>query len=130
MANLETRPTIDVRAAVFGWPYPWPNVAEVARVLPSDRWTLIGGLMTQLHAIHHRIDAVRPTNDVDIVLHIETARGTPSATASATLLETFQTRADESSISVCGARACGLHACGELRSPFVHSTLTQVDLCF
>ena len=41
------------------------------------------------------------------------------------LLETFQTRADESSISVCGA-----HACGELRSPFVQSTLTQVDLCF
>jgi hypothetical protein len=46
------------------------------------------------------------------------------------LLETFQTRADESSISVCGARACGLHACGELRSPFVHSTLTQMDLLF
>lgn len=30
--------------------------------------------MTQLHAIHHGIDAVRPTNDVDIVLHIETGR--------------------------------------------------------
>ena len=83
MANLETRPTIDVRAAVGRWPYPWPNVSEIARVLPSDRWTLIGGLMTQLHAIHHGIDAVRPTNDVDIVLHIETARGTPNATASA-----------------------------------------------
>jgi predicted nucleotidyltransferase len=83
VANLETRPTIDVKAAVGGWPYPWPNVSEIARVLPSDRWTLIGGLMTLLHAIHHGIDAVRPTNDVDIVLHIETARGTPNATASA-----------------------------------------------
>lgn len=83
MADGEARPTIDVRAAVGGWPYPWPNVAEIARVLPSDRWTLIGGLMTQLHAIHHGIDAVRPTNDVDMVLHIETARGTPNATASA-----------------------------------------------
>ena len=79
MANLD-RPTIDVRAAVGGWPQPRPNVAEVARVLPSDRWTLIGGLMTQLHAIHHDIDAVRPTNDVDIVLHIEPSRGTPNAT--------------------------------------------------
>lgn len=83
MADLEARPTIDVKAAVGEWSYPWPNVAELARVLPSDRWTLIGGLMTQLHAIHHGIDAVRPTNDVDIVLHIETARGTPNATAAA-----------------------------------------------
>ena len=39
--------------------------------------------MAQLHAIHNGIDAVRPTHDVDIVLHIETARGTPNATADA-----------------------------------------------
>lgn len=39
--------------------------------------------MTQLHAIHHGVDAVRPTNDVDIALHIETARGTPNTTANA-----------------------------------------------
>ncbi|WP_240617516.1 hypothetical protein [Nocardioides speluncae] len=39
--------------------------------------------MTQLHAIHRGINAVRPTNDVDIALHIETARGTPNATADA-----------------------------------------------
>ena len=48
-----------------------------------NRWTLIGGLMTQLHAIHHGVDAVRPTSDVDIALHIETARGTPNTTANA-----------------------------------------------
>ena len=39
--------------------------------------------MTQLHAIHHGVDAVRPTNDVDIALHIETARGTPNTTGKA-----------------------------------------------
>ncbi len=39
--------------------------------------------MAQLHLIHHGIDAVRPTNDVDIVLHIETRRGVPAATAAA-----------------------------------------------
>lgn len=66
-----------------GWSYPWPNVAELARVLPTSHWTLIGGLMTQLHAIHHGINAVRPTNDVDIAIHIETARGIPTATADA-----------------------------------------------
>jgi hypothetical protein len=77
------RPTFDVTTPTGGWPYPWSNVAELAGVLPTDQWTLIGGLMTQLHAIHRGIDAVRPTNDVDIVLHIETTRGMPNATADA-----------------------------------------------
>ena len=81
------RPTVDVVAAPGGWPHPWPNVAELARVLPSDKWTLVGGLMTQLHTVHHGIGVTRPTNDVDIALHIETDRGVPDATARA--LETL-----------------------------------------
>jgi hypothetical protein len=48
-----------------------------------EKWTLVGGLMTQLHAIRHGIDAIRPTNDVDIVLHVETTRGVAGETASA-----------------------------------------------
>ncbi|WP_454050295.1 hypothetical protein [Cellulomonas sp. Marseille-Q8402] len=39
--------------------------------------------MTQLHAAHNGIYSVRPTDDVDIVLHIETARGLPGAAAAA-----------------------------------------------
>ncbi len=31
--------------------------------------------MAQLHTIHRGLDVVRPTNDVDIVLHVETTRG-------------------------------------------------------
>ena len=77
------RSTIEVAAAPGGWPAPWPNVAELTTVLPADRWTLVGGLMTQLHAVHHGLGVVRPTNDVDIVLHIETSRGVPNATATA-----------------------------------------------
>lgn len=69
--------------AVGGWPHPWPNVEELARVLPADQWTLIGGLMVQLHAINAGIGVVRPTNDVDIVLHIESSRGVPARTAAA-----------------------------------------------
>lgn len=68
------RPVIDIAAATGGWPDPWPNVAEIAGVLPADKWTLVGGLMTQLHSIHYGLGIVRPTNDVDIVLHIETSR--------------------------------------------------------
>lgn len=68
----QDRPTIDVAAAPGGWPVPWPSVAELAEALPPGSWTLVGGLMTQLHTIHHGLGVVRPTNDVDIVLHIET----------------------------------------------------------
>lgn len=77
------RPTINIETAPGGWPDPWPNVAELAAVLPSDKWTLVGGLMVQLHTVHRRLGIVRPTNDVDIVLHIETSRGVPDQTASA-----------------------------------------------
>jgi predicted nucleotidyltransferase len=77
------RPTIEVPAAPGGWPAPWPSVAELAAALPADSWTLVGGLMTQLHTVHHGLGVVRPTNDVDIVLHIETMRGIPNKVASA-----------------------------------------------
>jgi hypothetical protein len=77
------RPIIDIAAATGGWPDPWRNVAEIAAVLPSDKWTLVGGLMTQLHSTHHGLGIVRPTNDVDIVLHVESSRGVASATAAA-----------------------------------------------
>lgn len=76
------RPTIDI-ASAWGWPTPWPSVAELADALPAGSWTLVGGLMTQLHTIHHGLGIVRPTNDVDIVLHIETQRGVPNKVAAA-----------------------------------------------
>lgn len=81
--QMQQRQTLRVDPAVGGWPHPWPNVAEIAEVLPSDQWTLVGGLMTQLHTVHRGIGVVRPTNDVDIVLHIETSRGLPAKAAAA-----------------------------------------------
>ncbi|MBM0126375.1 hypothetical protein [Pimelobacter simplex] len=80
---MADRPIIEVPTPPGGWGDPWPNVAEIEAVLPHQRWTLVGGLMTQLHAIHRGIDAIRPTNDVDIVLHVETTRGVAALTASA-----------------------------------------------
>lgn len=80
---MADRLAIDVRTPAGGWGAPWPNVAEIEAVLSHEKWTLVGGLMTQLHAIHHGIDAIRPTNDVDIVLHVETTRGVAGETASA-----------------------------------------------
>lgn len=77
------RPTIEVPSPPGGWGAPWPNVAEIEAVLPHEKWTLVGGLMTQLHGIHRGIDTLRPTNDVDIVLHVETTRGVATDTAHA-----------------------------------------------
>ena len=76
-----SRRTIDVAPPAGGWQRPWPAVAELAEVLRPDRWTLVGGLMTQLHTINKGFGVVRPTNDVDIVLHIERTRGLPQETA-------------------------------------------------
>lgn len=80
---MTDRPTIEVATPAGGWGEPWPNVAEIEAVLPHDKWTLVGGLMAQLHGIHAGMDAVRPTNDVDIVLHVETTRGIASEAARA-----------------------------------------------
>ncbi len=82
-SSVAERPTIDVATPAGGWGAPWPNVAEIESVLPHDKWTLVGGLMAQLHGIHAGIDSLRPTNDVDIVLHGETTRGIGSETARA-----------------------------------------------
>ena len=58
-----------------GWGRPWPDVAELAATVPLSTWTLIGGLMVQLHAVAAGLPVVRPTNDVDVLLHVETERG-------------------------------------------------------
>lgn len=82
-SSVADRPTINVATPAGGWGAPWPNVAEIEAVLSHDKWTLVGGLMAQLHGIHAGIDSVRPTNDVDMVLHVETTRGIASETARA-----------------------------------------------
>lgn len=78
---MTDRPVLDVPTPPGGWGAPWPNVAEIASAFPCDRWSLVGGLMAQLHGAHRGVDAVRPTDDVDIVLHVETTRRLPTAAA-------------------------------------------------
>lgn len=66
------RPEWTVEAPAGGWATPWPQAAELANTIPSEQWTLVGGLMVQLHAAKAKVPLNRPTVDVDIVLHIET----------------------------------------------------------
>jgi len=62
---------IPIEEPAGGWFAPWPNVFELSRALPADRWTLVGGLMVQAHAMAHGIDAVRPTEDLDVLLRVD-----------------------------------------------------------
>ncbi|MGH3894476.1 MAG: hypothetical protein ACRDTW_23180 [Rhodococcus qingshengii] len=65
------RPEWTVTAPAGGWATPWPQAAELAHTIPSEQWTLVGGLMVQLHAARAGVPLNRPTVDVDIVRHIE-----------------------------------------------------------
>lgn len=68
----EDRPTWEARTPPGGWAAPWPQCVELAKALSASKWTLVGGLMVQLHAAVAGLEVTRPTSDVDIVLHVET----------------------------------------------------------
>ncbi|WP_235653785.1 hypothetical protein [Mycolicibacter icosiumassiliensis] len=70
------RPVWKISAPPGGWPPPWPQVTEIVRTIPHTQWTLVGGLMVQLHAAHAGVRVTRPTRDVDMILHIETGAAT------------------------------------------------------
>lgn len=73
------RPLWEAPAPPGGWGRPWPQCVELARALPSSQWTLVGGLMVQLHSAVAGLAVSRPTADVDIVLHIESGAATMSS---------------------------------------------------
>ena len=52
---------------------PWPTAFELARLLPANSWTLVGGLMVKLHAALAGLPEGRTTTDVDSALHLETS---------------------------------------------------------
>lgn len=53
------------------WTDPWPQLAELEGAAPADMWTLVGGLMVQLHAIRRHVESIRPTAGMDALLHME-----------------------------------------------------------
>jgi hypothetical protein len=65
------RPLLHLAAPAGGWGSPWQQAFEVARALEPGSWTLVGGLMVQLHALLAGLPPSRPTIDVDAVLHLE-----------------------------------------------------------
>jgi len=70
------RPVWQVNAPAGGWPPPWPQVIEIVQAIPHTQWTLVGGLMVQLHAAYAGLRLTRTTRDVDMVLHIDSGAAT------------------------------------------------------
>lgn len=63
--------TLDAESGTWEEP-PWPSAFELARRLPPSSWTLVGGLMVNLHAALAGLPSSRSTVDVDSTLHLET----------------------------------------------------------
>lgn len=53
------------------WPFPWAGVFELAEAVPCRHWSLIGGLMVQLHCFANNVEPTRPTADIDTLAHVE-----------------------------------------------------------
>lgn len=64
-----SRIAVDVPGDV--WVHPWPNAFELAQVVPCRHWSLVGGLMVQLHCIAAGNEPPRATADVDTLIHVE-----------------------------------------------------------
>jgi len=59
--------TIDIDPATDEAKRLWAKALELAKVFgQNEQWTLVGGLMVQLHAIEHARDA-RLTSDIDVL---------------------------------------------------------------
>ena len=71
----DPRRRVDILTPEGGWDPLWASVAEIADVLPAEDWTLVGGLMVKAHAALAGLPTTRVTTDVDMVVHLETARG-------------------------------------------------------
>ncbi len=70
------RPLWQLTAPAGGWPPPWPQVVEIVQAIPHTQWTLVGGLMVQLHAAYAGLRLTRTTRDVDMILHIDSGAAT------------------------------------------------------
>ncbi len=48
---------------------PWDTVMEIANIIPRDEWLLVGGLMTQAHAMLSGHTS-RATKDIDVLIDV------------------------------------------------------------
>jgi len=75
-SSPDGRPLRELTAPTGGWPPPWPQVVEIVQAIPHNQWTLVGGLMVQMHAAYAGLRPTRTTRDVDMILHIDSGAAT------------------------------------------------------
>lgn len=51
----------------------WALMLEFASAVPTGSWILVGGLMTQVHALRAGVAASRQTTDIDALLNLQVA---------------------------------------------------------
>lgn len=68
MAGDEHLIRVDDRAS------EWMLLMDIARVIPRERWLLVGGLMVHAHATSAGFDPPRHTTDLDLLVDIGAAR--------------------------------------------------------
>lgn len=69
MPSDHSRPVVPVDGG--HWPFPWPAVFELENTVGSQHWSLIGGLMVQLHCFANNVEPTRATTDIDTLVHVE-----------------------------------------------------------
>ena len=69
MPSDHSRPVVPVDGGQ--WPFPWPAVFELENTVGSQHWSLIGGLMVQLHCLANNVEPTRATTDIDTLVHVE-----------------------------------------------------------
>ncbi len=57
---------------------PWNTVVEIANTVPKEKWVLVGGLMTQAHAMIAGYSS-RTTKDVDVLIDVLASSSNVSA---------------------------------------------------
>jgi hypothetical protein len=74
--DADGQPVWQVSAPSDGVQPPWPQMIEIVQAISHTQWTLVGGLMVQLHAAYAGVQVTRTTRDIDMILHIETGAAT------------------------------------------------------
>ena len=74
--DADGQPVWQVSAPSDGVQPPWPQMIEIVQAISHTQWTLVGGLMVQLHAAYAGVQVTRTTRDIDMILHVETGAAT------------------------------------------------------
>jgi hypothetical protein len=75
-----------------GWQPPWPLLVEVLGATAASAWALVGGLMTQVHAMLAGVAPHRTTHDVDLLVDVLARRASAASVVADLRSRGFETQ--------------------------------------